>query len=132
MQKELELPQEPQGNILKRYFTKMPVFFPLIGLFLLAITANEFWSYATDSDFGFIYWLRPLLFLVYALLWIPICFAQKWAALGFLVVSILGMALNLFGPDIQLKHAIGDVLIKPIPINVLFSFLVLFYFRRLK
>jgi len=119
-------------NPVKRYFTAMPILFPLIGLFLLTMAGLEFWNYGTDSGYMLIYWLRPILFAVYALLWVPVCFARKWAALSFLIVSILGMAYFLFGPDNNLKHAIGDVLILPIPANVLFSFLLLFYYRRMK
>ncbi|KAA5536526.1 hypothetical protein F0919_02335 [Taibaiella lutea] len=130
MEKELELSQEQ--NLLKRYFKQMPVFFPLIGLFLLVMAGIEFWNYAGDGGYLPVYWLRPILFLVYALLWIPICFGKKWAALGFLILSILGMAFFLFGPDITLKHAIGDVYIMPIPANILFSFLILFFYRKLK
>ena len=130
---KLELPKEEvSGNILKRYFTQMPIFFPLIGLFILALAIAEFWSYGTDSNYGAIYWLRPILFLLYAIFWIFICFGKRWAAICFLILSMAGMAFNLFGPDMVLKHAIGDVLIYPIPINILFSFLLLFYFRRLK
>lgn len=129
---KIELPVAQDQNLIKRYFTQMPIFFPLVGLFLLAIALIEFWSYAGDSDFGPIYWLRPILFMAYAILWIPICYAKKWAALSFLVLSILGMAFYLFGPDIVLKHAIGDVLIMPVPANILFSFLILFYYRKMK
>lgn len=130
MEKELEL--APGQNLVKRYFKQMPVFFPLVGLFLLVMAGMEFWNYASDGGYLLIYWSRPVLFLVYALLWIPICFAKKWAALSFLILSILGMAFFLFGPDITLKHAIGDVYILPVPANILFSFLVLFFYRKLK
>jgi hypothetical protein len=130
MEKELEL--SPERNIVKRYFKQMPVFFPLIGLFLLVMAGIEFWSYANDSGYLLVYWLRPVLFLAYALLWLPICFAKKWAALGFLVLSILGMAFFLFGPGGTLKSAIGDVYVLPVPANILFSFLILFYYRKLK
>lgn len=130
---KLELPQEEvHKSIIKRYFTTLPIFFPLIGLFLLGIAANEFWNYASDDNFSPIYWWRPILFLVYFLFWIPICFAKKWGALGFLILTILGMSFFLFSPNIPVKRAIGDVLVMPIPANVLFSFLVLFYYRRMK
>jgi hypothetical protein len=132
MEKELELPKETSKNLIVRYFTQMPIFFPLIGLFMLGLALSECWSYATDHDYGAIYWFRPVLFFIYFLIWVPICYAKKWAGFTFLILSILGMSFDMFGPDIMLKHAIGDVLIKPIPINILFSFLLLFYFRRMK
>lgn len=129
---EIVMPQETEKNLVKRYFTKMPIFFPLIGLFLLVMAGMEFWNYASDGGYLLIYWLRPVLFLIYALLWVPICFAKKWAALSFLILSILGMSFFLFGPSSSLKGAIGDVYIMPIPANILFSFLVLFFYRKLK
>lgn len=132
MQNEVATGNEVPQNILKRYFKQMPIFFPLIGLFLLALALIEIFSYATDDGYGTIYLLRPALFLLYFLFWSLVCLAKKWGAFGFLFLTIAGMAFFLFAPDIVLKHAIGDVLILPIPANVFFSFLLLFYFRRMK
>jgi len=131
---QLELQQSPatEGNVVKRYFRTMPLLFPLVGLFLAAMAAIEFGSYISDHGFAPVYWSRPILYGLYFFFWLFVCFARKWAALGFLLLTIAGMAWFLFGPDMQFKHATGDVLIMPIPVNVLFSFLLLFYYRRMR
>lgn len=122
---------EPKG-LIDRYFTKMPIFFPLIGLFLLGMTIFEAWNYLGDNSVSYVFWLRPLVLLVYFLSWAGACLARKIPAIIFVVLTILNVILYLFGPEILLKRAIGDLLFSPIPVNLLFAFLLLFFFRKMK
>lgn len=121
-----------QKNILTRYFTELPIFFPLIGLFLLAMTLFEGMSFLGDSSVGHEYWFRPAVMLLYFIFWSVACLGRKWGAIAFIVLTILNVAFQLFGPEMVWKHALGDLLFLPIPVNLLFSFLLLFYFRKLK
>jgi hypothetical protein len=119
-------------NIVARFFTEMPIIFPLIALFHLGLTIFEALNYIGDDSVSRIYWLRPLVLLVYTFCWGAVCFTRKWGAMGYLVLTLINVSFNLFGPDILLRRALGDLLFAPIPINLLFAFLLLFYFRKMK
>jgi hypothetical protein len=45
---------------------------------------------------------------------------------------MITLSLYLFIPDFILSRAIGDVLFVPIPVNILFCFLILFYYKRMQ
>lgn len=124
----------PEGrrNVIVQYFTRMPVVFPLVGLFLLVLAGAEAWNYYGDGEVSFLYRLRPAVLLLYFLFWAGVCFERKKAGLAFLCLTILNVAFYLFGPESVMKHALGDLLFIPLPVNILFSFLLLFYFRKLK
>lgn len=132
MKPETVVPEQSSGSVWVRYFKTMPIFFPLIGLFLLGLTGFEAWNYIGDHEVGYIYWLRPVVLLVYFLCWAGACLARKIPAIAFTVLTIVNVAFYLFGPDIMLKRALGDLLFVPIPVNLLFSFLLLFYFRKMR
>jgi hypothetical protein len=119
-------------NIGQQYFSNMPIVFPLVGLFLLGLTLFEAWNYLGDHEVSLVYWLRPVVLLFYFLFWAGTCLGFKKAGLAFLVLTIVNVAFQLFGPDTLLKRALGDILFLPLPVNILFSFLLLFYFRKLK
>jgi len=129
---EAAAPGAKPKSLIARYFTVMPIFFPLIGLFLLAMTLFEAWSFLGDDSVGRIYWLRPAVMLLYFIFWSTICLGKKWGGIAFIALTIANVAFQLFGPDIVLKHAIGDLLFVPLPVNLVFSFLLLFFFRKLK
>ncbi len=120
------------NNILVRFFRSMPIFFPLIALFHLGQTAFESYNYLGDYSVSTVYWLRPLVLLLYTVLWIATCFRQRWGGIAYIALTIANVVLYLFGPDIVIKRAIGDLLFVPIPVNLLFSFLLLFYFRKMQ
>ncbi|MFT4061416.1 MAG: hypothetical protein QM642_03555 [Edaphocola sp.] len=124
--------RQPKKNILKRYFTDMPVFFPLIGLFLIAMAGYELQNYWGDNSVSAWYLWRPAILLLYAVFWAGICFRQKWAAIAFVVLTIANVSYYFWGPDSYLHRAIGDLLFIPIPVNLLFAFVLLFFFRKLK
>lgn len=132
MEHEVLSPQAGSKNIFLRYFTAMPVFFPLVGLFLLGQFCYESWSYLTETDLPSIYLLRPAVLLLYVVFWSAACVARKWGAIAFIILTILNVSFYLFAPDMLLKHIFGDLLFVPIPVNLLFAFLLLFYFRRFK
>jgi len=119
-------------GFLGRYFSNLPIFFPLIGLFHIGLAVYEAWYWIGDDSVSRLYWLRPAVLLLYALFWCGACMLKKWAGIGYVVLSVINVSFHLFGPDIMLKRAIGDLLFVPIPANLLFAFLLLFYFKRMK
>jgi hypothetical protein len=133
MEKEIvQLEVTGSKNIFMRYFTVMPIFFPLIGLFLLGLSLFESWNYLADDSVFALYRFRPVVMLLYFVFWAAACLGRKWGALAFIILTILNVALYLFGPNILLKRAFGDLLFVPIPVNLVFSFLLLFYLRKFK
>ena len=132
MEKQETVVPAARKNIVVRYFTLMPIFFPLIGLFLLGLTLMEAFNYIGDDSISRLYWLRPVVLLLYFLTWAGACLARKVPAIGFVALTIINVAAYLFGPDVLLKRALGDLLFVPIPVNLLFSFLLLFFFRKMK
>ncbi|WP_118972799.1 hypothetical protein [Taibaiella koreensis] len=130
---ETIIPGSPEkGNLLSRYFKTLPVFFPLIGLFLLGIALYEAISYLGDDSVSRLFWLRPLVLLLYFLFWAGACLARKVPAISFLVLTIVNVSFYLFGPHMLLWRALGDLLFIPLPVNLLFAFLLLFFFRKMK
>lgn len=117
-------------NISVRYFKNMPIIFPLTGLFLLAMFLFETWSWIGEDGVSALYKLRPVVLLAYFVFWSAACLKKKWGAMAFLILTILNVSFYFFAPDMMLKRAIGDILFKPLPINLLFSFLLLFFFRK--
>jgi len=119
------------GSLPLRYFKSMPVVFPLIGLFILGLTAFEAWNYLGDDSVSRLYWLRPLVLLLYFAAWAGACLRYKAGGIAFVFLTIVNVSFYFFAPDILLRRALGDLLFVPIPVNLLFAFLLLFYFRRL-
>lgn len=117
---------------LLQYFTRMPIVFPMVGLFLLGLAGFEAWNYLGDNEVSHIYWLRPIVMFLYFLFWSGVCFGFKKAGLAFLVLTMVNVAFHLFGPDTLLKRAVSDILFIPLPVNIVFSFLLLFYYRKLR
>ncbi len=120
------------AQVMARFFKAMPVFFPLIALFHLGQTIFETFNYIGDESVAKAYWLRPLVLLLYSVFWIATCFRQRWGGIAYIALTICNVVFYLFGPDILLKRAIGDILFVPIPVNLLFSFLLLFFFRKME
>lgn len=121
-----------RNNLLIRYFTTAPLVFPLIGLFHLYLSIAEVLNYVGDSSVHSVYLFRPAFFILFTVFWIGCCFLKHWAALGYLALTMATISFNFFGPDGMFKHAVGDVLFAPVPVNLLCAFLVLFYYPRMQ
>lgn len=135
-------------SVLKKYFTTAPVIFPLIGLFHLGLLAYESVMWL-DADVSFLYWFRPVLLAAYTLCWLGACFLRKRYATAYLILTIITVSFHYFCPSsvnnfdgqgfwqmayikiVLLHGAISDILLVPLPVNILFSFIVLLYYRRM-
>ena len=114
-----------------RLLRRPPVIFPLIGLFLVAMTFLEAYQWLGDSSVFRIYWFRPVVMIAYSTFWIGACLFRKWGAIGFFAISVANVCLYLFTHDNIYRQAFGDILFSPVPLNLFFSFLLLFYFKRM-
>lgn len=106
---------------------KPPVIFPWIALFHVLIFFYEVWLYGDmlDTPKG---WLQPGWMLVYAVVWIYVCDLRKWAGLTYVGLSLLNLILyfNLTNPFTR------DLYCSPLYlIDMLFSFFILFFYKRL-
>lgn len=117
---------------IKKYFGKAPIAFYLIALFHIFLTISEFVNYLGDTSVYLIYSLRPVILLAYTIFWIGCCFMKRWAGLAYLILTLFNVSFHLFGPPSILKQAVGDLLFLPIPVNLLFCFLILYYFKRMQ
>lgn len=111
---------------IKRYITEPPVFFPLAVLFHLFLLGAASFSFAGEPmDAGMWYkliWLA--LALVFALF---ICDFRKWAAIGYVVLTGTGLALQYFLPQ---HHTWRYAAEAAFPFDVIYTGLLLFFFRR--
>jgi len=119
-------------NTLKKFFTSAPIAFPVIALFHIWLTVSEAFNYIGDTSVFLVYSLRPLVLLAYTVFWIGCCYMKRWAGFCYLVLTMFNVSFYLFAPQSILKQAIGDLLFSPIPVNLLFCFLILYYFKRMQ
>lgn len=134
-------------SIVKKYFTTAPIIFPLVGLFhIVLLIVFCFSSFTGDLSRSY-FQLRPVVMGLYTWFWIGVCFLQKRYANSYLIFTIvmvcfyffLTLPLNnydgqgffdtLYKNFIHIIDAVSEILL---PANLLFSFLILFYYRRMK
>jgi len=132
LEQNISVPKAESKNPLVQFFTRLPIFFPLIALFHIVLTGYEAVFWIGDDSVSQLYWLRPVVMLCYTVFWCAACMAQKWGGIAYVVLTVANVAFHLFGPDIILKRALGDILFVPIPVSLLFSFVLLFYFKKMK
>lgn len=119
-------------GFLYNFFRRPPVFFPLIALFHLWLTISEGFNYIGNNDVYLAYWLIPVVYLFYTVFWCGATMYKKWGALGYLFLTIANVSVHFFAPASIYKQALGDIMFIPVPVNLLFSFLLLFFFRRME
>lgn len=124
---------------IKSFFKKAPFIFYFILAFHIYLTFTEILRYWGDTSVSYIYYFfRPFLYLLYTLAWLGVCMMKKWAGLAYLILTFLTVSFHLFIPVEPFstlavyKHALSDVLFIPIPVNLLFCFFILFYFKRIQ
>ena len=104
---------------------KPPLLFPLVALFHIVLLVYTIWAERNVPLFA-IEWLQPLWMLAYTAFWLYVCDMRRWAAIGYLVTTSLNLALLLALKGEQ-RELITNALF---PIDVLFSFFVLFFYKR--
>lgn len=109
---------------LKRLWTKPPVIFPMVALFHLLITIHAFWTFKDILSIDALAWAHPVCLLLYTIIWISLCDLKKWAAFAYVGLMCVNLCLHYFVPPAE---GFSTALF---PADLIFSFLVLIYFKR--
>ena len=121
------------GVFLRDLLRKPPAPFPYIAGFdlLMIVFVLLFWW---GEPFTY-YYVELLWTLGFAFCWIYVCLLKRWAAYGYLgltlanvVLFLVSMQMDGFERDIFQKSYISALWLPAL----LFSFFILFFFRRLK
>ncbi len=124
------------SSFFNHFFKRPPVVMPIVALFLIIITAMDLYdwfSLISADKVNNIYALRPLVLVVYTVFWCLATFLKRWAVMGFITFSILHIAAFLFIKESPVVARILDnFMVNPLPLGILFSVILLLYFRKLK
>lgn len=71
--------------------------------------------------------VQPVAMLLYTLAWLFVCDMRRWAALMYIALTTLNLLLRFMLTDTMDKVYFTDTLF---PADVLFTFFVMFYFKR--
>ncbi len=107
---------------------KPPMLFPLVGLFhvlwLLLFIVLDY-----KEPFPNIVWLGVVWTLGYTVFWLAACDLRKWGALGYIALTLINTVLYY----IPFKGGVHTEYGSNMPlIDGLFSFFLVFYYRRFK
>jgi len=105
---------------------KPPYLFPWVALFHLVMLFYSIWNFRTEP-FPSLGWIQPLWMLGYTVFWFFVCDMRKWAAYGYLGLTMLNLILYF-----SLKNSLDSALYVSslFLVDVFFSFFILFFFRR--
>ncbi|MBL7704345.1 MAG: hypothetical protein JNM21_02245 [Taibaiella sp.] len=128
-------------SFIQNFFVKPPVIFPLVACFLIFLGIYEASQTLFSDQVEGIYKIRPVLMILMAIFWTGATFFQKWGALGFVILTILSLMVFFYSDSIELKALFGNILMLnvpvegsrsiPIPLSAIFSFIALFFYRRM-
>lgn len=142
-------PQKESISLVKKFFTTAPVIFPLIALFHIGLLLYFCLTWF-DPGVSFWFWLQPVILALYTWFWLGACYLKKRRATAYLILTIVMVTFFYFGPSggdnldgqsifgdaynqlVLLHRSVADVLIDPLPANILFSFIILLYYRRMQ
>lgn len=106
---------------------KPPLLFPWLALFHLFALCYTLYVFGSEP-FPSIGWLRPLWMLAFFVCILFVCDRQRWAVWGYLALTVADMVLYLRLPA-EMRGLPYDS--GMFPIDVLFGFFILFYYKRL-
>ena len=128
-------------SILHKFFVRPPVIFPLVAFFLLFLFINEASLSLFSKEVEPLYKLRSILMLLMTVFWIGTTFFKKWAALSFVILSILSLIAFFYSNTLAIQSLFGNLLILnlpieegravPIPLSAIFSFIALFFYKKM-
>lgn len=115
-------------NIYDRLVRKPPVLFPLVALFHLVMLVMTLWQFGGQgvlmSREGII---AGSVWLLYTVLWLFICDMKKWAAIGYIALSLAGLCGQFLTAKDGLLYELGTVLF---PFDLLMIVFLMFYYKR--
>ena len=115
-----------EQSFLKRIISKPPTVFPWVALFHLLMLAFSIYVFS-DSPFPSLDWIGTLWVLLMTICWIFICDMKRWAALTYIFLVIINIVLRF---ALESPTDLATYTHVFFPIDVLFCFFVLFYFKR--
>lgn len=105
---------------------KPPMLFPMVGLFHVLWFAWIIWD-DRDVLFQRIILLHVLWLAGYTIFWIGVCDLRKWAAIGYILLTVLSISVYIGVKN----HLLSEMYISNIfSIDVLFSFVLLYYYKH--
>ncbi len=108
-------------------FRKPPVLFPLVAVFhivLLCITL-----YTAIKEPGNTTYLGLLWMTAYAFFWVGTADLRKWGALGYIGVTVVSIVVWYMAYAVGHRPSNGSPIFL---IDLLFSFFIMFYFKRFR
>lgn len=110
----------------KRIWQKPPILFPLVALFHVALLLYMVYDTIADPVGGWIL-MQPVIMLLYTVFWLFACDMKKWAAIGYILLTTANLALRFVLKDPSALNNFTDTLF---PADALFTFFLMFYFKR--
>jgi len=118
----------------------------MIALFHIGMSIYEASSFWQDHGLHYAYSLRPVVMIIYTIFWLGATYLYKWGATGYIAFSVimalfyfsgsgtevLGFKLNFVAENNYYKRAFGDILLQPLPLNILFAALALFFYKKMR
>jgi hypothetical protein len=115
-----------QNSFLKRIISKPPILFPWAALFQIVITiAAVVTLYPTPL--GQQDWLRPLCMALFSVIWLFVCDMRKWAAMSYIVFTMLCLGLHYFTKMDTPERIFSDAFF---PFDMVLSFFILLYYKK--
>lgn len=111
----------------KRIWKIAPAVFPWIGIFHVVLLLRSIWSYYIDEPIGGWILIQPVIMLLYTIAWLFVCDMKKWAGLAYLALTSINLLLRFLVSDASFLNSFTDTLF---PADILFTFFVMFYFKR--
>lgn len=113
-------------SFFKRMWQKPPVAFPLIALFHVGLLLYMVYDTIAEPVYGGVM-AQPAIMLLYTIAWLFVCDMKKWAALTYIALTTLNLLLRFLVTDMSILNSYTDTLF---PADVLFTFFVMFYYKR--
>lgn len=106
---------------------KPPILFPMVGGFHLLWLV---WTFITDIGMPFpdLIWLEVLWMAAYTFFWLAVCDMKRWAAVGYITVTLLNACVYLAVYNGKLSR---DYMSNMFLMDGLFSVVLLYYYKRL-
>lgn len=96
----------------------------MVALFHLLITIHAFWSFRDILGDDLMTWAHPIALLMYTIFWCFLCDLKKWAAFAYIGLMCINLGLHYFVPAAEgFAQAF-------FPADLIFSFIILIYFKR--
>lgn len=107
-------------------WTKPPVLFPLVALFHVGLLIYLVYDTIVNPVLGGVM-MQPVIMLAYTIAWLFACDMKRWAALLYIGLTSANLLVRFLIVDPQMINNFTDTLF---PADVLFTFFVMFYFKK--